>query len=231
VTTRLPKLAAFVFLAAVSLVPAVSHAQPVRDDVEYCRVNWWGVGHCWRRHHRRPALTFGLDFGAGALNEGHPFAFDSGTGSVTGAGPTWGLRLGVDVLSWLGFEGRYMGGWYPGTGAANIVGNVGYFLSSGQFIVRLTVPTPFVRPYIFSGIGIYNFALAGSAAARTASLLESTTQAGIPIGVGVELMLTWHVSVAVEGAYHFQLSEEFSKVDAIGGADLSTLQAVLRFRL
>ena len=96
---RLPKLAAALFFAAVVAAPALARAQPLPDDGEYCRVNWWGVGRCWRRPHRRPALTFGAELGAGALDEGHPFAFDDGTGSVTNAGPYWGLRLGVDRTS------------------------------------------------------------------------------------------------------------------------------------
>jgi hypothetical protein len=201
------------------------------DDVYYCQVHWWGVGRCWRRPHRRPVLTWGVEGGVGALNEGHPFAFNEGVGAVTNAGGVWGARLGVDVLSWLGFEARYLGGYNGGHGVVNAGGDVAYLLSSGQLVLRLIVPIPYVRPYVFSGIGVYDFHLMGSRAARAASTLNSTTQAGIPIGIGVEVPLSWHVSFAVEATYHFQFSESFSKIEDISGGDLSTLTGVMRFRL
>jgi hypothetical protein len=169
----------------------------------------------------------GLELGVAALEEGGPFAFGSGTGSVTQPGPAWGLRLGVDVLSWLGFEGRYIGAYSSG----NLPENVGFLMTGGEAVVRLTLPTPYVRPYIFGGIGVYDFALLGSNAAVAASMLNSSTQPGVPMGLGVELMLSWHVSFAVEATYRFQIGESFSRNDTIGGADLTTFTGVMRFRL
>ena len=201
------------------------------DDEYYCRENWVGVGRCWRRPHHRPVLTWGFEFGGGHLEEGHPFAFDDGVGSVTHAGPAWGARIGVDVLSWLGFEARYQGGYFDGKGSVVTAGDVAYVMTSGQFVVRLTLPVPFVRPYVFSGIGVYNFQLIGARDARALSGLNSTTQAGSPIGFGLEVPITWHVSFAVEAVYHFQFGESFSKITDISGGDLSTLTGVMRFRL
>jgi Outer membrane protein beta-barrel domain len=226
---RLPNILAIGILA--STLAAGSSAQADEDDAAYCREHWFGVGQCWRRPHHHPVLTWGLELGVGHLNEGHPFAFDDGVGGVTSAGPAWGLRLGVDLLSWLGLEARYFGAFNDGKGIVTVGGDVAYLLSSGELVVRLTLPVPFARPYIFSGIGVYNFQLTGTPAARTASLLNSTTQAGVPIGVGVEFPLSWHFSLAVEATYHFQLGESFSSVDNIAGGDFSTLTGVMRFRM
>jgi Outer membrane protein beta-barrel domain len=208
-----------------------ANARAYSDDEHYCREHWFGVGSCWRRPHHRPVLTWGFELGAGHLNEGHPFAFDEGAGSVTKAGPAWGARVGVDVLSWLGFEARYLGAFNDGRSSVTRAGDVAYVLTSGQLILRLTLPVAYVRPYVFSGIGIYNFQLTGNGAARDASMLNSTTQAGVPIGIGLEVPVSWHVSFAAEATYHFQLGESFSAVESISGADLSTLTGVMRFRL
>jgi hypothetical protein len=218
-----------IVLTLVGLLLAPSFARA--DDEYYCRENWVGVGRCWRRPHRRPVLTWGFEFGGGHLEEGHPFAFDDGVGSVTSAGPAGGLRIGVDVLSWLGFELRYLGEYNDGKGAVVNGGDVGYVLSAGNVVARLTVPTPFVRPYIFGGVGVYSFHLIGSRTARELSGLNSSTQMGTPIGLGLEVPVTWHISFAVEATYHFMFSESFSKIDSISGGDLSTLTGVMRFRL
>jgi len=188
-------------------------------------VHWWGVGRCWNRPHRHPVFTAGVELGVTKLAEGGPFGFNTSVGSVTNAGPLYGLRAGVDLLSWLGFEGRYIGGYVPGSGG------VGYVVNGGEIVLRLTFPFPYLRPYIFGGIGVYDLALAGSSSAQTASMLESSSQWGIPVGAGIELMLSWHVTFAVEAAFRYQYGEVFSTNGAIDGGDLSSLTGVLRFRL
>ena len=201
------------------------------DDPAYCRTHWWGVGRCWNRPHRAPILTASLELGATKLAEGGPFGFDTSVGSVTNAGPIYGVRVGVDLLSWLGVEGRYVGAYFPGTGIATAGGNVGYVMNGGEAVLRLTIPFPYVRPYVFGGIGVYDLALIGSSDARGASMLESSSQWGIPMGAGVELMLSWHVTFAIEAAFRYLYGEVFSANDAIDGGDVSSLSGVMRFRL
>ncbi|HEX4515613.1 MAG TPA: outer membrane beta-barrel protein [Polyangiaceae bacterium] len=214
--------------AVAALAPRAARADDVvvvHDDPGYCDTHWFGVGNCWHHRQHRPMLTLGAEFGVGALAEGGPFGFDTGTGSATQAGPVWGLRAGVDFLPWLGVEGRYVGMW----NSAN--GNQGYVMSGGEAVVRLTLPTPFVRPYIFGGIGYYDFSLVGHDATG-AFALNSSSQAGIPMGVGLEVPLTWHFSLAVEGTYRFQIGENFATTnDDIGGADVTTLTGVVKFKL
>lgn len=221
-------LGAVTFMSVV-VVPSIAHAQVVVVDEEpYCRAHWWGVGRCWHPHHARPTLTFGGELGIAHLEEGGPFGFETSTGRVTDTGPAWGLRVGVDFVSWLGIEAHYIGAYNPGNSNAP---NVGYAMTGGEAVVRLALPTPFIRPYVFGGIGVYDFELVGNSPAGNAMALHSSSQAGVPMGVGLELMLSWHVSVAVEGAYRFQIGESFSNNDAVSGADMTTLTGVMRFRL
>jgi hypothetical protein len=70
-------------------------------------------------------------------------------------------------------------------------------------------------------------------AAKAASPLFSSAQAGIPLGFGLDVPLTWHVSLGAEATYHFQLGESYSlvKTNGIDGGDLSTFNLVARVRL
>ncbi len=94
-------------------------------------------------------------------------------------------------------------------------------------------PLPFVRPYLLGGVGYYDLAVVGSSAATSASVLRSSSQPGIPLGVGVDVPLTWHLSVGVEATYHFQLGETLASTSTnnIDGGDVSTFDAVVRMRL
>ena len=87
----------------------------------------------------RPELTLGAELGFGHFVEGGPFGFDGGTGSVTQTGPVWGLRAGVDFLPWIGVEGRYVGMWNSASTGQ------GYVMTGGELVVRLTIPTPYIR--------------------------------------------------------------------------------------
>ncbi len=200
----------------------------VEEEEPYCRSHWWGVGRCWHSHHRRPVFTFGGELGLAHLEEGGPFGFNTSVATVTDTGPAWGLRVGVDFQPWIGIEGRYIAVYVPGNSRAD---GVGYAMNGAEVVLRLAIPTPFIRPYIFAGVGGYDFALVGSAGSQTASQLNSSSQAGIPMGVGLELLLSWHVGIAIEGTYRFQLGEVYSTNSAIDGGDLTTLTGVLRFRL
>jgi hypothetical protein len=53
------------------------------------------------------------------------------------------------------------------------------------------------------------------------------------MGVGVDVPLTWYLSLDAEATYHFLVGESFSTVttNGIDGGDLTTFNAVLRVRL
>jgi len=182
----------------------------------------------WHPTQHRPVATFGAELGLGHYVEGSPFGFDSGTGSVTQTGPVWGLRAGVDFLSWIGVEGRYVGMWNSGSSRAS---GLGYVMTGGELVLRLVVPTPYVRPYVFGGIGYYDFARVGTDVTG-ASALVSSSQPGVPMGVGLEVPIARRWSIAVEGTFRFQIGESFAPSNEdIDGADQTTLSGILKLRL
>jgi hypothetical protein len=208
----------------------------IKDDQDhdrYCSRNWFAIGSCWNRKWTGPELTFGADLGVSKMNESGPLGFGSGVGGVTDPGPAWGLRIGVDFLSWLGVEGRYVGMSDGGQASVSPAGGVGYITTGAEAVVRLTAPFPFVHPYAFGGVGYYDSTLTGSSGAKTGSPMFSSSEAGFPMGVGIDVPLTWHMSVGAEATYHFLYQEKFSAntTNGMDGGDLTTFNAVMRMRL
>jgi hypothetical protein len=175
----------------------------------------------------------GADLGGAVMTETGPFGLNKGVGSATEGGPSWGLRAGVEIFPWLGVEARYMGTYNPVQGSFSPTGGVGFLTTAGEVVVRITAPFPFVRPYMFGGVGYYDVALVGSSTARAGSPFHSSSQPGVPVGFGFDVPLTWYLSVDLEAGYHWQLNEDYSAVttNGIDGGDLSTLSVVVRARL
>lgn len=175
----------------------------------------------------------GLDVGVVRMNESGPFGFGNGVGAVTQAGPSWGLRAGVELLPWLAFEARYVGTYAGLQSSVSPAGTLGFLTTAGEIVARFTAPLPYVHPYILGGVGYYDVTLAGQRAAKAASPLFSSAQAGIPLGFGLDVPLSWHLSLGAEATYHFQLGESYSlvKTNGIDGGDLSTFNLVARLRL
>lgn len=175
----------------------------------------------------------GLDVGASSMNESGPFGFNNGVGSVTEPGPAWGVRVGVEFLPWLAVEGRYLGMYNATRASVSPDGSVGFLTSAVNAVLRLTAPLPYVQPYVVGGAGYYDVALAGSSTATQGSLMHSSSQPALVIGLGLDVPLTWHLSVGAEGTYHHQSNETYSAVTANGidGGDLTTFGIVLRARL
>jgi hypothetical protein len=204
-----------VFFAAAWLGSA-AYAQPDADD------------HTWS-----PAFVVGGDLGVAAMNENGPLGFGDGVGTVTHPGPAWGVRVGIDLFSWLGVEARYVGMFDPIDKSVSPTGSVGFLTTGGEAVARLVLPLPFLHPYVFAGFGYYNVAVVGSATARAGSVLFSSSQPGIPMGFGIDAPVSEYLSIAVEATYRFQLGENYSAVTANGidGGDLTSLVAVARIRL
>jgi hypothetical protein len=210
-------------------------AQPSAPDPQraYCHDHWLAVGGCWHRPWEGPRFSFGAEFGVAAMVEGGPFGFGNGTGSVTNPGPAWGLRAGVDFLPWLGVEARYIGAHNTGRPSVSQGGDVAFLTTGGEAVVRFVAPLRFVRPYIFGGVGMYDVSLQGSTAAQTVSTLNSSSTPGIPMGVGFDIPLTWHLTLGAEATFRFLIGESFSNAPArdIDGADLTTFTAVVKLHL
>ncbi len=236
---RATLLATLIGLAVV-LTDAVAFAQPAQpaqlssDEPRrsHCRDDWFAVNDCFVRPWTGPQLYAAADFGGSGMVETGPFGFGKGLGSATTFGPSWALRGGIDVLPWLGVEGRYVGMYNAATSSVSPAGSLGYLTTGGEAVIRLILPVPYVRPYAFGGVGIYDNSLTGSASARAASALTSNTAPGVPMGIGVEVPLTWHLSVGAEATYHFLIGESFATTTAggIDGGDLMSFNAVARIR-
>jgi hypothetical protein len=216
----------------------VEAAEPARDDAgldreRLCQGSWFAVRRCGERPWSGPVFMFGLDLGSSAMNEGGPLAFNDGVGSVTGAGPVWGVRAGVELLRWLALEAHYVGMYNSIQSSVSPAGTMGYFTSGVDAVIRFTAPLPYVHPYVFSGVGYYDHSLMGSSTAQAGSVMTSSTQPDIPMGVGLDVPLTWHLSIGLEATYHFAIGESYSAVTANGidGGDVSTFTGVMRFRL
>ncbi len=198
-----------------------------------CRDNWLAFGPCRDRPWEGPRFTFGVDLGVSAMNESGPLGFGVGVGTVTEAGPAWGLRVGVDLLSWVGLEARYVGMYNSVQSAVSPAGSVGFATSGVDALARLTAPLPFVNPYVVGGIGYYDVSLAGSSQARSASVMHPSSQPALVVGIGLEVPLTWRLAAGVEADYHHQSNESYSAVttNGIDGGDLTTFNVVVRARL
>jgi hypothetical protein len=231
VKRRIAVLGSSVFIASMlALQPSLAAAAdaPPGDDGASCRANWFAFEGCRDRAWTGPLLELGVGVGVSMLNRGGPFGFGKGVGSATNPGPAWSILAGVEVLPWLAVEARYLGMYDAAN--ASVGGSGGYLASAGTAVVRLTAPLQYVRPYLFGGIGYYNFGFSGGAAG---SPLLSTSQPGVPLGVGVDVPLSYHFSIGAEASYHFQLNETFSQstTNGIDGGDDTRFDLVVRGRL
>ncbi len=171
-------------------------------------------------------VVLGFELGVGAFEEGQPFAFGEGAGSGTAPGASWGVRIGWEFTRWLAIDAHYLGlensinAQYSGWGSGRLITN------AAMLELRLTLPTPYVQPYVFGGAGLYSMVVSGNGTA-----FNNSFQPGFPAGVGVAVPILYNLSVGAEATYHFQLGESFSSTDAISGGDLTTFNAMLRWRL
>jgi Outer membrane protein beta-barrel domain len=213
--------------------PGATTPSGAAEPEAFCRDHWLAVAQCHDRSSSGLRLMFGLDLGVVKMTESGPFGFGNGVGSVTDAGPSWGVRAGLELLSWLAFEARYVGTYAGLQSSVSPAGTLGFLATAGEVVARFTAPLPYVHPYVLGGVGYYDVSLVGGDAARAASPLFSSSQPGIPLGFGLDVPLTWHLSLGAEATYHFQLGESFSlvKTNGIDGGDLSTFDLVARIRL
>lgn len=205
---------------------------PIGDDRDRrCRDAWLAFG-CSDRPWEGPRVVFGVGIGVSAMNESGPFGFDNGVGSVTEPGPSWAIRIGVEMLPWVAVEASYLGMYDSARAAVSPGGSVGFLTTGADAVVRLTAPLPYVHPYAVGGAGYYDVTLAGSSSATGASVVHSSSQPALVVGFGVDVPLTWHVSVGAEGVYHHQSNETYSSVttNGIDGGDLTTFDVVIRAR-
>ena len=178
-----------------------------------------------------PHLALAIEGGIASFEEDTPFGFNTSIGSRTSTGPAWGARVGVEIFRWFAVDLHYSGMNNHAFGDAAPTGSVHLLTSAGTGELRFTLPLPYVQPYVFGGLGAYATIKTGSTAARAGSALHSTTEPGVPLGVGVSVPIYSGFSAGAELTYHRLLGEEFSKNTSFDGGDLTTANIVLRVRL
>lgn len=178
-----------------------------------------------------PHVALALEGGASSFNESSPFAFNTGIGSVSTTGPSWGVRVGLELTSWLAFDAHYAGMNNHASGAGAPDGSVSLLTSGVTGEVRLTAPLPYVQPYLLTGAGVYSTSVTGSASAQGRSPLLGSTELGVPVGLGLSIPIAHGISAGAELTYHRFFGESFASDEEIGGGDLTTMNAVVRARL
>jgi Outer membrane protein beta-barrel domain len=182
----------------------------------------------WQGRCAYPHLVFGVDAGVSHFNEGGPFGFKTGTGSITSWGPAWGLRGGVEVTRWFAVEAHYIGTSNHADDSVSVGGSRGLLTNAIAAELRFTLPTPYVQPYFFFGPGWYSTSITGSS---TTTELTRSSEFGVPIGVGFQVPLPRGLTLGAEATYHRLFGESFSENEDIGGGEPTSINAVLRFRL
>jgi hypothetical protein len=205
---------------------AAAQDEPPSDPAQFCRDRWFALGPCRDRNWTGPEIELGVGVGLSAMNESGPLGFGHGVGAVMNPGPAWSLLAGVEIRPWLALEARYLGMY--DSAKASVSSSGGFLGGAGTAVVRVTAPLPYVHPYVFGGIGYYDFHLVGS----SASVLHSSSQAAIPVGIGIDLPLSYHLSVGIEASYNWQINEDYSAVttNGIDGGDVTRFDLVWRAR-
>ncbi len=145
------------------------------------------------------------------------FGLDGGLGGLTGpaqnnawVGPAWGARVGMHFMNWFGVEARYFGmhndGYDPRTGP-----NVGLVTNEVSGLVRLQVPTPYVRPYALGGAGVaWTNVTVWNGGNVQASTLRDSRSGVVPMGGGIDVPIGRRWGVGFEGLYHYFINQRFS---------------------
>jgi len=186
-----------------------------------------GPRRCTLSQHacRYPHLSAAVDAGVSHFAEGSPFGFDTGLGSITAWGPAWGLRVGVEIVPWFAVDAHYIGTYNRADSSVSVGGRRGLLTSAATAEARFTVPLRYVQPYLFLGAGAYSTSISGSS---TSTELNSSTEFGVPIGLGFGIPVAPGLSLGAELTYHRWFGESLSADDEIGGGDPLTVNAVLR---
>ena len=79
-------------------------------------------------------------------------------------------------------------------------------------VVRLTAPTPYVRPYILAGVGgAWNTTtfINGATAQTQNTTLRDNRSGVVPMGGGIDVPLGRRWGVGFEGQYHWYMNPNF----------------------
>lgn len=222
--------------ASAQTVVYTTRARPVRSRVVYrydpvCRRRNYDLGPCGY-----PRFVGDLEGGFSSFAGGNPLGFQSDFAAHTSFGPSWGARLGIDLIPWVAIEAHYSGMYNAAKPEIAPAGDYGFLTSELTGEVRLTVPSYYIHPYGFIGIGGYATQRSGDQAVlNTPGTVKGTSGAVVPIGVGLGVPVGYGVSAGFEFTYHALLNDNFDVVQDRNSmayhAGIFTGNFVLRARL
>ncbi len=170
----------------------------------------------------RRRASVGLGFGVAGLGRG--------AARTTEPGGSFELRVGLDLLDWLGLEARYLGVIVDGVDA--LVGDdVEVTAHGGSVVARVTLAAGWYTPYLFAGVGGYGFAVLGDPSQAPRVELRDTAALALPLGLGIEIRLPLRLRVLLEGGYHALFFERLAAAPRHASADLWTAAILLKLVL
>jgi len=176
-------------------------------------------------HVRNPNKGLRVEAGAG-------IEWYSGTlANKLNLGPTWGLVVGAQPLSWMGLELGYTGGTtnidtgqFPGATPLSVSG-ADFVRNGGDAIMTLNIPGV-LQPYALAGIGIdwYNYRGIDNAFVRDDS------SGRVPLGGGIRFRSrSGHFVADARFQYNVLWSQDFVSTASSGGSFDTTLSLGAKF--
>jgi hypothetical protein len=147
-------------------------------------------------------------------------------------GPSWGVTVLAQPLTWMGAELSYSGAVNEvddtlTIGGEGAVSGADFARNGGQLAVTFNLPTPYVQPYALGGIGVDRYSFRGT----DNVLFRDDTAGRVPVGGG----LRTHVGNFIADArfhYDFLLDQDFARADIddeVGSAYTGMLQIGAKF--
>jgi len=177
-----------------------------------------------------PEIMLGADFGLSAMTRPARLP-EQGRGRATEAVPRGGPRRSRDPSLARG-RGPVRRMYNSIQASMSPAASVGFVTTGGKRFLRLTAPLPFVRPYVFGGVGTTT-SLWPARRTRRQDRCSTRAPAGPPHRFRPRRPAHWYLSLDAEATYHYLIGESFSAVttNGIDGGDVSTVNAVLRVRM
>jgi hypothetical protein len=147
-------------------------------------------------------------------------------------GPSWGVAVAAQPLSWMGAEARYSGavhelGRFVRPGPEGNSTGADFVRNGGALAVTFNAPTPLLQPYALAGVGFDRYDLRGPSDAT----FKDDTSGRVPLGAGVRGGVGAFVA---DARFHYDVlfSQQFARTgigDDIGGGYTAMLNLGGRF--
>jgi len=140
--------------------------------------------------------------------------YTGSVGDYLNAGPNWGLIVGVQPFSALGFEVGYEGSRNT-LDDARLLGDTAVMRHGGTALVKISPPfLNAVRPFLGAGLGFSYASLQGDAG----GLYESDLMEEVPLAAGLEFN-SGRITAGLRFTYRFLLDEGFAEPAYPGASD------------